>query len=758
MITYEVHVCIGQDDPEKRIAVKCHDTGVNLMVFPEVCHQGRWRDFTEPYRIPAGSTAVIKIAKPDKTYCVCEGELVNGGIFFKLPSQSFTAAGVALAEVSIFGQDSRRLTSATFDIHVPEECVCGSTEDSKSYVDVMAEQIKTAVDAAEIATEKAQKVEEAVAHSPIISDAGMWLVWDSDKGEYVDTGVSASGSTQPDWSQNDEVAKDFIKNRPIINGTGTKVIFDGSIEITSDSPQSVSFTQKLNSYVPLEAGKTYLISVNGAAPIERTCTQELKLNIWNILCMYNDGDATYVKGFRYDPPSLLKIELPIGSKTLISPKVIQDMYYCDEVEEYVSTGVGSAGFLELGIPDIIPKVVVKGETYENVLGEFKEYHMYYTFGSYTLDYWFGSISDTTGGAESNDFEFFKKVKTEKVHTIPEKYLPGSSSSLLTVTISEVVDSSGITYSADRTFAEIMAAIEANRAVQATFDGVIFPLMGFFSEGVIFEIAISVPPLFAYFDRFRISSSNIIDRSQMEVPNTDLGISSAKAGQFVRIKTVTGYGSPVQFEAADAPSGAKGDKGDTGPQGPAGKDGAGMDVTGAAVGQIAKISAVDDNGVPTAWDPVDMPSGGGKMRWQKINSLTLTEQTNDIVIDKDTAGVAISEYAAIALKITLDVPADESQTNANGDLWAYPSATTTDTSIRVIGTISGWKTTRRKMAMIFFGDSNSVTAAGSVAAALVPAAGISLMGGARLYINNATDHWPIGTYVSVEVLSDREATA
>ena len=69
------------------------------------------------------------------------------------------------------------------------------------------------------------------------------------------------------------------------------------------------------------------------------------------------------------------------------------------------------------------------------------------------------------------------------------------------------------------------------------------------------------------------------------------------------------------------TGAKGDAGATGPAGPAGpvgpqgpagapgKDGAGMDITGATVGQIAKITAVDASGVPTAWSPADMPSGG-----------------------------------------------------------------------------------------------------------------------------------------------------
>lgn len=52
-----------------------------------------------------------------------------------------------------------------------------------------------------------------------------------------------------------------------------------------------------------------------------------------------------------------------------------------------------------------------------------------------------------------------------------------------------------------------------------------------------------------------------------------------------------------------------------------KGGVGMGITGATVGQIAKISAVDDNGVPTAWEPVDMPSGGGDGEWIFAGSVT-----------------------------------------------------------------------------------------------------------------------------------------
>ena len=37
----------------------------------------------------------------------------------------------------------------------------------------------------------------------------------------------------------------------------------------------------------------------------------------------------------------------------------------------------------------------------------------------------------------------------------------------------------------------------------------------------------------------------------------------------------------------------------------------LGITNATVGQIAKITAVDSNGKPTAWEPVDMASGGGE---------------------------------------------------------------------------------------------------------------------------------------------------
>lgn len=86
-------------------------------------------------------------------------------------------------------------------------------------------------------------------------------------------------------------------------------------------------------------------------------------------------------------------------------------------------------------------------------------------------------------------------------------------------------------------------------------------------------------------------------------------------------------------------------GPAGPQGPAGvpgKDGAGMDITGATVGQIAKIAAVDASGVPTAWSPVDMPSGGGD-EWVKVAEATLTDVANEIRLNFDPCKAIYIEF-------------------------------------------------------------------------------------------------------------------
>lgn len=89
---------------------------------------------------------------------------------------------------------------------------------------------------------------------------------------------------------------------------------------------------------------------------------------------------------------------------------------------------------------------------------------------------------------------------------------------------------------------------------------------------------------------------------------------------------------AQAKASGAFDGPKGDPGDPGKPG---KDGAGLAVTGATVGQIVKIAAVDETGVPTAWEPVDMPSGGGGLR--VVRDITLSDDVSRVDISSDDNG-------------------------------------------------------------------------------------------------------------------------
>ena len=111
----------------------------------------------------------------------------------------------------------------------------------------------------------------------------------------------------------------------------------------------------------------------------------------------------------------------------------------------------------------------------------------------------------------------------------------------------------------------------------------------------------------------------------------------------------------------------------------GSGGSGIAVTGATVGQTIKIAAVDDDGVPTAWESVDFPSGGN---WRKIADLTTTEDVKEILISQDMNGqpfalkeVRIATYAAAA---------------ANGTGYDYCSTEINGSSI-VVGQNSNFNT-------------------------------------------------------------------
>lgn len=118
-----------------------------------------------------------------------------------------------------------------------------------------------------------------------------------------------------------------------------------------------------------------------------------------------------------------------------------------------------------------------------------------------------------------------------------------------------------------------------------------------------------------------------------------------------------------------PAGPQGNTGPAGPKGADGKDGAGMDVTGAKVGQIAKITAVDSAGKPTAWEPVDMPTVSGD--YELVFQETVAEDVGSYSRDTDKDGNPFSLTDVMVIIFTK--PFAESTNSAGRALGFLPTS-------------------------------------------------------------------------------------
>lgn len=176
-------------------------------------------------------------------------------------------------------------------------------------------------------------------------------------------------------------------------------------------------------------------------------------------------------------------------------------------------------------------------------------------------------------------------------------------------------------------------------------------------------------------------------------------------------------------------------------------------TTAQVGQIVKVKAVDADGKVTETEAVDMPTQK-HLKWITVHSSDLTEEKTEIVISTDSNGKTIASYNPIGLTLVLSTPADSTQTDNNGAPWIYPSATHMDNAIRVIGSVTGWKTTARDNVFTFIGGSSAMSCVGNVNTQLATykTDGYSL-DGVKAFLNGTRNHFPIGTHIEVSILCE-----
>ena len=124
---------------------------------------------------------------------------------------------------------------------------------------------------------------------------------------------------------------------------------------------------------------------------------------------------------------------------------------------------------------------------------------------------------------------------------------------------------------------------------------------------------------------------------------------AEATKYSKLDAVSYEGSSYVF-ASDTPAigaipGVDGEWQLMAQKGDPGSADLSLSVTGATVGQIAKITAVDASGKPTAWEPVDMPSGGDESDFEKVVEMTTPEDAAVISISTDKNGdpLSMSEF-------------------------------------------------------------------------------------------------------------------
>lgn len=199
------------------------------------------------------------------------------------------------------------------------------------------------------------------------------------------------------------------------------------------------------------------------------------------------------------------------------------------------------------------------------------------------------------------------------------------------------------YTADKTYSEILAANRSGKTVVARFldSGLLLPLS---SDKYVVQFRGLDPWSNAIVTAVMRRDNSIVytrtpitDENAVHVTEQTLTADQqAQARENIGFTPVVKTDDMTQSVGYDAETGGL----YTTPAAGGGSD-LSLGITGAQVGQIAKITAVDDSGVPTAWSPVDMPSSGSGESWETIDIITLSDAVNTVTINQDSSGNAIN---------------------------------------------------------------------------------------------------------------------
>lgn len=160
MIKLAIKAPIGMEYDGQEYTIKCMDPGVTFAVDLFTMERiSPWRDVARPYQIPEGSTAKLRVTRPDRAYTLTKTIIEGGTILCPVHPYSVATPGKCSADVVVYGPDGNRITSATFHFFVDLECAPTSGEDMPVYVDSiqgLIEFVEQSVERAEKAAERAE--------------------------------------------------------------------------------------------------------------------------------------------------------------------------------------------------------------------------------------------------------------------------------------------------------------------------------------------------------------------------------------------------------------------------------------------------------------------------------------------------------------------------------------------------------------------------------------------------------------------------
>lgn len=183
---------------------------------------------------------------------------------------------------------------------------------------------------------------------------------------------------------------------------------------------------------------------------------------------------------------------------------------------------------------------------------------------------------------------------------------------------------------------------------------------------------------------------------------------------------------------------------------ANKSGGGADtslgIATAKVGQIAKITAVDDSGKPTAWEAVDMASGGSGETWELINTSVVPAETTKLTITQDLAGKPFAYYE-LKYVIQVAVPSDKQ----DATIWfSCQPKTAKNASVKINGATTNQVIVGYASSLGgFAGGGNSLTIKPDVFSyGFEDTVSISKLTMYQMYASSASLYLPEGTKVSL----------